>query len=246
MDQSTREIYESGTIPTPPYNESDICAQYNRAKNKQAAIAMMAHKYRCKESRIRRTLQENGVVLPDPQPAPLRGIPAQQEELISLARAGLGTEPPDPEDLPPARPKGQKMIWNQERKNELRRYHEEGLTSLEIAERMGCTKSAVDSQLTRQRLRQQPTDRPKTAGADQPEPKQPSPPPKGKQGEEDPGGLRLLGKTLDGMANQLGQAADMIQEDPREPRAWMGIGAVLAQLRYAARILESGNYTYKV
>lgn len=241
MDQSMQEIYESGTPPIPRYDESEILAQYNRARNKQAAISMMAHKYRCAEEKIRRTLDENGAVLPEPaQPAvPPRGIPAQHEALVSLAREGLGSLSPDPEDdLPAVKPKGQKMTWNQERKNELRRYHEEGLTSLEIAERMGCTKSAVDSQLTRQRLRQQPTDRPKTARMDQPEEKQPSPPPKGKQGEEDPGVQRRLGKNLDAMADRLEQVAEILLKNPQEPRAWMGIGEILAWLRYAARILE--------
>lgn len=236
MDQSMQEIYESGTPPIPRYDESEILAQYNRARNKQAAISMMAHKYRCAEEKIRRTLDENGAVLPEPaQPAvPPRGIPAQHEALVSLARE----VPPDPEDLPPARHKGRKMIWTPERKNELRRYHEEGLASLEIAERMGCTKSAVDSQLTRQRLRQQPTDRPKTARVDQPEEKQPSPPPKEKQGEEDPGVQRRLGKNLDAMADRLEQVAEILLKNPQEPRAWMGIGEILAWLRYAARILE--------
>lgn len=105
----------------------EIVQMYKEAKDKNAQIEILADLNACKKEEILTILQEEGLI--------------------------SGVKPPKKEAKKEQMRRGAKMIWTDEAKEKVRLLLSEGLTVLEVAERMGLDAVQVRNAVTRFKLR---------------------------------------------------------------------------------------------
>lgn len=116
----------------------EITSMYKEAADKNAQIEILADLNVCSKREILKVLEEAGAI---------SGVKAKKEG----GGQSRGTK------------KAEKMTWTDEAKSKVRKFLEEGLTVLEVAERMGLDVTQVRNAVTRFKLKEK-----KEGGVDNP------------------------------------------------------------------------------